>query len=159
MSYPPFPSDTVDRLGYTPLDGLRGVLLRHVTTQKTYVVTGFCWLGQTDEWGFTHKEWPLSLMGVEFVRPMSHLRSRTLSGSVRFEDVEGKLAALPLPAESPLVHYSQATGPAVTPELQAVFGTFGIVNGLVKYPDGRISVESQGGFVVDYLPLPGEGGV
>ena len=65
---------------------LIGMQLRHLGNQKLYVITGFCWMGATDEWGFLHAEWtPSGVPGVPLVRPLSHILGKRSNGEARYK--------------------------------------------------------------------------
>lgn len=75
---------TPDANGYVPDQNLIGERLRHLGNGKTYVVTGFSWLGATDEWGFCHHREPPDV-AVSITRPVSHLGGNRANEEPRYE--------------------------------------------------------------------------
>lgn len=67
--------------GYVPNTDFVGTVLVHTGNKKQFVVTGFCWLGATDEWGFRH----IGPDGVECCRPLSHILGPRSNGEVRYQ--------------------------------------------------------------------------
>jgi len=61
---------TTDSVGNIADPRLIGKVITHRGNNKTYRITGFCWLGETDEWGFLHSE---DAEAVVCCRPMRHL--------------------------------------------------------------------------------------
>lgn len=65
---------------------LIGMQLRHQGNKKLYIITGFCWMGATDQWGFLHAEWTeTGVAGVPLVRPLEHLFGYRENGEVRYQ--------------------------------------------------------------------------
>ncbi len=66
-----------------------GRKLLHRGNGKTYVVTGYCWLGETDRWGFLHSEIREDgFPGVTIARPMSHISGDRSNGEPRYLIIE-----------------------------------------------------------------------
>lgn len=61
--------------------------IRHSGNGKTYVVTGFAWMGATDEWGFVHHEFGVGPGAVLLCRPLSHMNGNRDDGTKRYEAV------------------------------------------------------------------------
>ena len=85
---------TEDSTERVPASTLIGMQLRHLGNQKLYVITGFCWMGAADEWGFLHAEWtPSGVPGVPLVRPLSHLFGKRSNGEARYR-IESQVRGL-----------------------------------------------------------------
>lgn len=76
---------TPDIHGDVPQWAWVGDRLKHSGNGKTYRVTGFAWMGATDEWGFIHVEDGSGPMGVSLCRPMSHRDGVRDNGERRYE--------------------------------------------------------------------------
>lgn len=64
-----------------PLD-LLGRRFRHTRRNKVYEVIGFCWIGDTDEWGVLH-----STSGDPvYVRSQRNFRGNLDDGKPRYEE-------------------------------------------------------------------------
>ena len=76
---------THDEDRWVPDPHLIGKRLYHTGNGKTYQIFGFCWLGDTDRWGYLHAEVRLDgLPGVTIARPMAHLDGRRSNGERRY---------------------------------------------------------------------------
>lgn len=76
---------TWDSLGTCPDTNLLGQVLKHTRNGKLYIIHGFCWIGQNDEWGFLHEELrDDGTRGVTIVRPLYHIRGYTNDGEPRY---------------------------------------------------------------------------
>ena len=76
---------TPDAHGSVPDNGLIGAMLFHLGCQRFYQITGFCWLGESDEWGYLHHEVrDDGLTGPTVARPMSHLHGTRSNGEPRY---------------------------------------------------------------------------
>lgn len=75
--------DSENRL---PRIDLVGRKLLHTGNGKTYLVSGVCWLGATDEWGYLHAEIRADgFPGVTIARPLSHLTGFRSDGEERYQ--------------------------------------------------------------------------
>lgn len=81
---PPLTPDTIDAELYTAhvITPLIGKTMTHTGNGKQYVITGYAWMGATDEWGFLHRE--VGVDGVQLCRPFSQLVGRRIDGTVRY---------------------------------------------------------------------------
>lgn len=85
---PPLNFNLEDRMNFQPDHRMIGWKLIHRGNGKLYVITGFCWLGASDEWGYLHAEWRDDGMpGVTIVRPFSHISGRRPNGDLRYDIV------------------------------------------------------------------------
>lgn len=75
---------TRDAHGFVPDACIIGDVLTHTGNEKQYVITGFAWIGSTDEWGFTHQR--AGEFSVTFVRPLSHLCGVRSTGEHRYQE-------------------------------------------------------------------------
>lgn len=76
----------LDSHNFIPSPSILGNVLTHTGNQNQYSITGFVWLGATDEWGFkaiqmNHYEHP-----IEIVRPLSHLCGERSNGEMRYQE-------------------------------------------------------------------------
>lgn len=79
---------TPDSTGGTPDQSLIGLRLLHLGNGKTYLISGFCWLGEVDEWGYLHAEVrDDGLPGVPIARPLHHISGCRSNGQPRYERV------------------------------------------------------------------------
>lgn len=63
-----------------------GTKLLHLGRMSVYQITGFCWLGATDEWGYLHHEVRGDgLNGPTIARPLSHIYGTRSNGEPRYE--------------------------------------------------------------------------
>lgn len=78
--------NTPDKNGLSPVSSMIGVRLQHTGNKKVYVITGFCWLGDSDEWGYLHSQIVRDdgLPGVTIARPFSHIYGKRSDGSPRY---------------------------------------------------------------------------
>jgi len=86
---PQFPDDltyrTKDIRGCLPNYIMIGRILLHNGNSRFYQITGFCWLGATDEWGYLHQEVRSdALPGITIARPLAHLHSYLSNGDKRY---------------------------------------------------------------------------
>ena len=76
---------TPDKNDWLPRVDLVGLQLIHHGNGKTYQITGFCWLGATDEWGFIHAELRSDgRTGIPLARPLSHIDGQRSNGERRY---------------------------------------------------------------------------
>lgn len=76
--------DTVDANGWKASGSVKiGQRLEHLGNKKVYVVKGYCWLGETDTWGFRAAEENNSA-AVDIVRPLEHLYGNRSDGAKRY---------------------------------------------------------------------------
>lgn len=76
---------TPDSNGEIPDPAFIGQMLRHNKRGKMYMVLEYCWMGETDTWGFIHKEVAAPYPGsLAIVRPISHLKGVTKDGKSRY---------------------------------------------------------------------------
>jgi hypothetical protein len=76
---------TADTHGRTPDWEMVGMQLLHSDNGKTYIIIGFCWLGETDEWAYLHYEIrPDGLPGVALARPIAHVHGLRDNGQLRY---------------------------------------------------------------------------
>lgn len=62
-----------------------GRRMRHSGNGKTYIVVGFAWMGETDQWGFLHREYDTA-GAVMLCRPLAHMDgARPSNGERRYE--------------------------------------------------------------------------
>jgi hypothetical protein len=79
---------TQDSTGLAPIPALIGVQLLHLGRMSKYQITGFCWLGASDEWGYLHHEVRGDgLNGPTIARPLSHLTGNRSNGEPRYKVV------------------------------------------------------------------------
>lgn len=76
--------NVADVHGFTPDPDLIGTILTHTTRENQYVITGFAWLGATDEWGYEHRM--LGDHGPTITRPLSHLAGAKSNGENRYQE-------------------------------------------------------------------------
>lgn len=78
---------TPDSTGAIPDFKMIGKSLLHLGNGKTYMITGFAWLGELDEWGFTHVATDLNggFTGVVLCRPLHHINGVRSNGEPRYE--------------------------------------------------------------------------
>lgn len=75
----------IDVHGWLRPGHIIGNILSHTGPRKQqYVIFGFVWLGETDEWGYVHRE--AGKDGPAIVRPLSHLCGLRSDGSFRYEE-------------------------------------------------------------------------
>lgn len=86
--------NTKDAAGYVASmhTHLIGALLKHQGNGRTYIITGFAWMGATDEWGFVHHE-AGNAFGVTIIRPISHVEGLMADNRARYVQV-GRAAGL-----------------------------------------------------------------
>jgi hypothetical protein len=75
-----------DKHGFTPDFGMIGDTLTHTGRERQYVITGFAWLGATDEWGYEHRQ--CGVNGPTITRPLSHLAGARSNGRQRYEEYQ-----------------------------------------------------------------------
>lgn len=68
--------------GFVPDPDLIGDILTHTARGNQYVVTGFAYLGGTDEWGYEHRL--IGDHGPTITRPLSHLCGERHDGEHRY---------------------------------------------------------------------------
>lgn len=66
----------------SPSPRLIGGTMRHTGNGKRYVILGYVWLGETDEWGYLHRA--VEEMGALIARPMDHLDGVRDDGTPRY---------------------------------------------------------------------------
>lgn len=81
---------TEDSNGVFPNPDLIGLRLMHLDNKKEYILTGFCWMEATVEWGFIYAEFPE--IRVSLVRPLSHLFGFQKNGERRYKITAPKIA-------------------------------------------------------------------
>jgi hypothetical protein len=80
---------TPDSLGVQPDIDLIGVKLLHLGRMSMYQITGFCWMGETDEWGYLHHELRGDgLHGPTIARPLHHITGTRSNGEPRYKRIE-----------------------------------------------------------------------
>ena len=86
---PPLTLILPDSKNGVPARNMLGTRLRHHGNGKLYIITGWCWLGATDEWGYLHSEWrDDGVPGVTIARPITHIYGRRSNGAARYT-IEG----------------------------------------------------------------------
>lgn len=66
-----------------------GHCLRHTGNGKFYVITGFAWLGEHDEWGFLHHSLEQDGgYGIILCRPLHHINGNRSNGEPRYWNEE-----------------------------------------------------------------------
>jgi len=75
---------TQDKHGFTAPADLLGDVLSHTGNGKQYVITGFMWMGATDEWGYVHRA--IGEHEPNIVRPLLHLCGKRKSGEWRYAE-------------------------------------------------------------------------
>lgn len=78
---------TKDRNGDVPEQALVGRLFRHNGNGKLYLVSGFSWIGDTDEWGVDHFEKGLGGQAVSCVRSYKNFCGKLENGKPRFTEM------------------------------------------------------------------------
>lgn len=87
-SKPELTYNTPDTHGRIPNNMTIGGLLMHTGNGKLYQITGFAWMGATDEWGYLHHEVrPDGKPTVTLVRPLSHVNGRRENGEPRYRKI------------------------------------------------------------------------
>lgn len=76
--------DMPDIHGFVPDPVMFGNVLTHTARGDQYIITGYSWLGATDEWGFEHRM--IGDMGPTITRPLSDLPGRRHEGTHRYEE-------------------------------------------------------------------------
>jgi len=72
--------------GFTPDPQHIGNILTHTGNNNQYSITGFCWLGATDEWGFIAMRVCHYAHTAPIVRPLSHLYGNRATGMPRYQE-------------------------------------------------------------------------
>lgn len=80
---PNFSYNTPDVHGIIPSRSLIGQMMQHNGNMKIYIIFAFAWMGETDEWGYAHRE--AGNLGPLIVRPMSHLTGVMQNGEPRYK--------------------------------------------------------------------------
>jgi hypothetical protein len=80
---------TKDRNGFVPDFAMIGTMLRHSGNQKVYIITGFIWSGNDDEWYFTHHD--IGVAPIPLARPMSHIDGNRANGIRRYSIIKDTL--------------------------------------------------------------------
>ena len=76
---------TPDSTNASPDPELIGTRLLHLGRMSVYQITGFCWLGGLDEWGYLHHEVRGDgLNGPTIARPMHHIGGNRSNGKPRY---------------------------------------------------------------------------
>lgn len=76
---------TMDSDRWLPSVDLIGTRLVHLGNGKTYQITGFTWLGESDLWGYLHHELrDDGLQGLTVARPLSHISGDRSNGERRY---------------------------------------------------------------------------
>lgn len=82
---PPLTLNLPDSKRFVPARELIGRVLRHTGNGNLYQIHGFCWLGESDEWGYLHSEVREDgVPGVTIARPLSHLSGCRSNGDPRY---------------------------------------------------------------------------
>jgi len=76
---------TKDKAGETPPTRYLNSIWRHTGNKKVYTLMMFCWLGETDRWGFIMTT---DDSNVPVVRPLEHLLGNRSDGSKRYELIQ-----------------------------------------------------------------------
>lgn len=134
---------TADKHGFIPNPSLIGVPFKHSGNGKTYTITGYVWLGDTDEWAVTHTR---SDSPVTFSRTVANF----------FGDRAVKRYDLDRRSMSPNTPYSPPRGPssdmyAAAAEKvikPAAMGKTDSVQGIPARPGGPLPIPS----LVSYHP-------
>jgi len=80
--------NTQDSHGLVPNNELIGKRLLHLGRMSVYQITGFCWLGASDEWGYLHHEVRGDgLNGPTIARPLAHIDGVKSDGKPRYREV------------------------------------------------------------------------
>ena len=87
-----FSETTPDVDGNLPNHGLIGCFITHQGNKIEFVITGFAWMGETDQWGFIHAR---AEGGPAIVRSMAHLTGNLKNGKPRFSEPKPPVTETP----------------------------------------------------------------